>query len=118
MSNPIKKLNLTEARKLQKKAKAEAQRAIDKVYKKHDKAMRKAIADALPKGWRIVSGNGMVIVVNEKNEELDTGRAWGLRDDNAQLNWIAYLQYNREFHAGFCIDDDIEGKNKQLSLLK
>lgn len=82
----------------EKKVQKEVQRAIDAIYKKHSKAIVNLIAEQIPKGKSMVCGNGMAIVGKE------SGRAWGTTDgENEALNYIASLQYKKEYLGVFNI---------------
>ena len=92
-----------------KKVKNEVERAIKKIYKKHNKEMTNLIANEIPKKHTLTNGNGMAFITNNEGEDIQSGKAWGLAKD-VQLDKISLLQYNNEFHGGFCIPFEIKGK--------
>jgi hypothetical protein len=98
----------------EKKVQKEVQRAIDVIYKKHNKAMVELIAQQIPKGKRLTCGNGMSILGKE------SGRAWGVysEGDNDILNYLSSLQYLTNFEGGFNIPRTIFGQCTKITKLK
>lgn len=90
----------------EKKVQKEVQRAINAIYKKHNKAMIELIAQQIPKGKRLKCSNGMSILGKE------SGRAWGVNTigDNDDLNYLSSLQYLTDFQGGFNIPRTIVGQ--------
>lgn len=92
----------------EKKVQREVQKAINAIYKKHNRVLIDLIAEQIPKGKTMICGNGMAIIGEE------TGRAWrNLKidaDENKVLNHISSLQYTREFRGGFNIPNKIKSK--------
>ena len=89
----------------EKKVYNEAKKAVNAVYKKHNKAMIKLIAQQIPKGKRMSCFNGMTML------EGKTGRAWGVEPgNNHTLNYLSSLQYLNKFDGGFDIPQTIIGQ--------
>jgi len=104
-------MNLSKIKQLDIKISKKVQRAIDKIYKEHDKELAKLIAEQVPKGCKLLSGNGMSIIVDADGNDVKKGRAWSLVEvRNSTLDRLSLLQYPREFSSGFVVPMEIKGK--------
>ena len=101
-------MNLTAIKNLEKKALKEAEKAVKAIYKKYDKQMSALIAKQIPKGKKLISGNGIVLMEDENGETIRNGKAWGNAKDE-QLDYLASLQYTNDIQGGFLINDKIKG---------
>ena len=108
----MKRLQLKEVRKLQRKAAKEAQKAVDKVYSGYNKEMKNLIAEALPEGTTLTSGNGMCWIRDKEGNELISGRAWvhDGGDGGEQMIFLSLMKYNLDFQGTFSIDQVIKSK--------
>lgn len=106
------KLNLTEVRKLERKANAEAQKAIDAVYAKYSKLIIEELAKALPPKTKLLCGNGITTLM-KGSDELLHGNAWSIYNNgNKQMEYLSHFQYKSEIRGGLTIPLEIKSKNK------
>lgn len=99
-------MNTAKIKAFDKKVKTEVQKAVDAIYKKHNKAMIALIAAQIPKGQQMRCGNGMALLGDK------SGRAWGIASmgEDVTLNYLSSLQYFNDFKGTFDIPDTIKGK--------
>lgn len=118
----MSKIQIGEIQRLKRKAIKEAQRATDKIFKKYSKEINKAIAEQIPKGMKLISGNGMCMVLAQDGTEIDYGNAWSITADyNPKMEAIAELQYGTDagdLQGNFWIDSEIIGTKKLLEKIK
>lgn len=87
---------------LQRKAEKEAQKAVDKIYKKYSKEMEKLITEQIPKGHTLTMGNGMCWLDDNDGNAVTSGKGWGrFEGENKQLDRLSSLQYSDEIYGSF-----------------
>jgi hypothetical protein len=102
-------MRLSKINALNKKVEREVEKAIESIYKKYNQAMLDAIANEVPKGKKLLSQNGMAMIIDKEGNEVH-GRAWGLNRGKDKLDHIALLQYHKEFMGGFILPYELNGK--------
>lgn len=100
-------MKLSKIKKLELKAINEAQIAVDKIFEKYSKLITDEIANELPKGTSLISGNGIAILCDETGEKYNSGRAWGINKGDSKLEYLANLQYATEILGMFEINLEI-----------
>jgi hypothetical protein len=105
-------MNTRKIFKLERKARLEAEKAVNAIYKKYNAEMHELIAQAVPKGLVLGCVNGMTLLMDKKGNTITSGRAWGVTSlgENDKLNEISFLQYTKEHLGGFKIKTKIKGK--------
>lgn len=102
-------MNLRKIMSIDKKAAKDAQKAVDAIYKKYNKEMNSLIASEIPKGMKLIQGNGMCFIENSEGEEIKSGRAWGLYTDDAQLGRLSALQYSHDVYGAWDLNTITKG---------
>jgi hypothetical protein len=101
-------MNLKTIKAIERKAEKEAEKAVKRIYAKYNKELHTALANMIPKGETLISGNGICIHEDKNGNDKASGKAWGLAKDE-QLDYIASLQYYVVINGGFVIDHKIKG---------
>jgi hypothetical protein len=108
------KMKIQEINKLKKKAIKEAQKEVDKIFNKYSKLIIDEIANQIPKGQKLISGNGMVFIQDENGKELAYGNSWSRTAVySPKMEALSDLQYgtdNDDLQGNFTIPDVIEGR--------
>lgn len=103
-------MKLSKIKKLEKKAIKEAQKAIDEVFEKYSKLIENEIVKEIPKGFSLVSINGMSTLYDKDGNEYKSGKSWGINRGDSQLEYLAGLQYavdQDNLVARFCLKREI-----------
>ena len=101
-------MNLRKIKALKKKVDNKAERMLKKLYKEYNNEMISLIKKEMPKGTKLISGNGCTWLYDKDDNEIHHGTAWSMYTGNhRQLEYIAGLQYGEEFSAGFLINQEI-----------
>jgi hypothetical protein len=107
-------MKIQEINKLKKKAIKEAQKEVDKIFSKYSKLIVEEIANQIPKGQKLISGNGMVFILDENGKELAYGNSWSRTAEySPKMEALSDLQYgteNDDIQGNFSIPDVIEGR--------
>lgn len=99
-------------KQLQNKAIKEAQKEVDKIFKKYSVFICKEIASQIPKGNTLVSWNGMCELQDENGNTISKGNAWSRSIYNQfdkQLDYLSDLQYSESLEGCFDLDESIKG---------
>ena len=106
-------MKIGEISKLKRKAISEAQREVNKIFKKYSKKINGKIAEQIPKGQTMHSLNGMCKIFDTDGNEIKSGNAWSVTSEyNPKMDFIAELQYgtsNDDIQGNFLIDSEIKG---------
>lgn len=99
-------------KQLKNKAIKEAQKEIDKVFKKYSILINKEIASQIPKGNTLVSWNGMCELQDNEGNTIVKGNAWSrsiYSQFNKQMDYLADLQYSEDLQGNFELKEQIKG---------
>lgn len=108
-------MRIGEITKLQNKAAREAQKEINKVFRKYSKLIVAEIENQLPKGWTLLSGNGIIIIQDQDGNEVKNVSSWQVVGKTYdKLSKLSNLQYNTELYGGFNIPYIIQGRSKDI----
>ena len=94
---------------LNRKAEKEAQKAVDKIYKKYSKEINELIAKEIPKDNKILMYNGLCIITDKEYNKLNSGKGWGRFGDDIQLDNLATLQYSAQIDGNFTLKTELNG---------
>ena len=95
---------------LNSKVEKEAQKAVDKIYKKYSKELNKLIANQIPVGYKIIMGNGICTIYDSENNKIDSGKGWGrFPGNNLDLDRLSSLQYSDEIMGSFELETELAG---------
>ena len=104
--------------KLKNKAIKEAQKEVDKIFSKYSKLIVEEIENQIPEKLKLISGNGMCFIENEKGEEVAYGNSWSITAQTSpKMDKISELQYgtsNDEIQGNFLIPDVIYGRSQTV----
>lgn len=107
-------MKIQEINKLKKKAIKEAQKEVDKIFTKYSKLIVEEIANQIPKGQQLISGNGMCFIQDESGNELAYGNSWSRTAEySPKMEALSDLQYgtdNDDLQGNFLIPNVIEGR--------
>lgn len=104
-------MNLRKIFAVQRKAEKEAQKAVDKIYKKYSAEMNSLIAAEIPKGCEILMYNGLCNIIDKDGNRKETGYGFGkFPSDSPQLDKLSSLQYADEIQGYFNLQQSIKGK--------
>lgn len=96
---------------LKKKAIKEAQKEVDVIFKKYSKLIVEEISNQIPKGQKLIIGNGLCLLEDEKGVELAYGNSWSrTAKSNPKMEVLSDLQYCEDIHGDFNIPNIIDGK--------
>ncbi len=106
-------MNIQNINKLRAKAINEAQKEVNKIFDKYSKLIVDDIANQIPKGHKLLNGNGLCILMDADDKELSRGNAWSITGKSSpKMDKIALLQYGvdkDDLQGCFTIPTFIEG---------
>lgn len=98
---------------LSNKAEKEAQKAVDKIYKKYSKVLNTLIANEIPVGHKIMMYNGLCVVYDKDDNRVTSGKGWGrFAGENLQLDNLSTLQYSTKILGTFDLKTELQGTKK------
>ena len=107
-------MKIQEINKLKKKAIKEAQKEVDKIFANDSKLIVEEIANQIPKGQKLISGNGMCFLQDTEGKELAYGNSWSRTAEySPKMEVLSDLQYgtdNDDIQGNFTIPDVIDGR--------
>lgn len=107
-------MKIAEINKLKKKAISEAQKEVDKIFAKYSKLIVSEIESQIPKGHKLHSWNGIAMLVDENDNELEKGITWSTTAKySPKMEVLSDLQYGTDsddLQGHFMIPDVIQGR--------
>ena len=107
-------MKIQEINKLKKKAIKEAQKEVDKIFANYSKLIVEEIANQIPKGQKLISGNGMCFLQDTEGKKLAYGNSWSRTAEySPKMEVLSDLQYgtdNDDIQGNFTIPDVIDGR--------
>lgn len=106
-------MKIQEINNLKKRAIKEAQKEVDKIFAKYSKIIVDEIANQIPKGQKLISGNGMCFIQDNEGKTVVYGNSWSRTAEcSPKMEALSALQYGSydDLQGNFTIPDVIEGR--------